>query len=179
MKQKSLKLWIALMTGLLAFALSGCDSDDSSGNTLSVTTPSVTSTPSTPNSSSNDAAEIASLSIAPGADECNIIGCYGSLESFSQLPVNFQVTGYNSGGVYVSIPSGEENLEGFPGDHMEARRTINIAIQGSTILRVEDQNGPWCSALGDYYSHADKVLVVHVKHGQAMSRTKLTSISDL
>lgn len=178
MKQKGMKLWIAVMTGILALAISGCDSDDSSSSSSTTTTPSVT-TPSTPNSSSNDAAQIAGLSIAPGADECNIIGTYGTLESFSKLPVNFQVTGFNGGGVWVSIPTGEDNLEGFPGDHLEARRTVNIAIQGNTIIGVEDQNGPWCSALGNYYSSSDKVLVVHVKKGQALSRTKLTNVSDL
>ena len=180
MKQKGLKVWIAVMTGILTLAICGCDSDDGESNTASISTPSAT-TPTTPTStsSSNDAAEIASLSLAAGADGANIIGCYGTLESFSQLPVNFQVTGYNAGGIYVSIPAGEENLEGFPGDHMEARRTINIAVQGNTILKVEDGNGPWCSSLGEYSGQADKVFVVHAKHGQAVSRTKLTNTSEL
>lgn len=178
MKQKSLKVWIAATMGVLALILSGCDSSDDSNNNLSLSTPSVT-TPATPNSSSNDAAEIASLSIAPGADECNIIGTYGSLESYSQLPVNFQITGFSAGGVTTTIPTGEDNLDGFPGDHLQVRRTVNIAVSGNTVIRVEDGNGPWCSSLGNFYSQSDKVMVVHVKQGQAMSRTKLTSISDL
>lgn len=178
MKQKGLKVWIAVITGILALSISGCDSDDGGSNTASLSTPSVT-TPATPNSSSNDASEIQALNIGSGADNHGLIRLYGTLSSFSALPVNFQVTGYSNGGSYFSVPTGESNLDGFPGDHMEARRFIVMAIKGNAILKVEDGSGTWNSHIGEYYAHSDKILAIHLKHGQAVSRTKLTAKSEI
>ncbi len=176
MKQKGMKVWIAVMTGILVLTLCGCDSDDGESNTASLTAPSAT-TPSTP-SSSNDSSTIQALSIGSGADNHGLISLYGTLSSFSALPVNFQVTGFSNNGAHFSIPTGESSLDGFPGDHMEARRFIVMAIQGNTVLKVEDGNGTWNRPIGDYYNHADKILAVHLKHGQAVSRTLLTNTSD-
>ena len=79
----------------------------------------------------------------------------------------------------MSVPEGEANLGPTGDSDADYRRFIVLLISGNTVVEVEDGNGEWNSPAGHYYGQVDKLLIIHLKSGKAMSRTKLTNTSEL
>ncbi|EKD26099.1 MAG: hypothetical protein ACD_79C01370G0001 [uncultured bacterium] len=176
-----MKKWTIILLSLSLIYISGCEEVDEAATSAvesnTPTTPTTTTTTTTP-ASSDDVNDVKALNAPGGTDPHNLIPLYGSLQSFADLPVNFEITSWSRNGIYCSVPEGEPHMDSLPGDHMQARRGLAMAFVGNNLVHIEDFAGTWSSALGESYGHAEKLLIIHLKEGRAVSRTRLSNSSD-
>lgn len=163
-----MKKFIMLLLGVSLMALSGCDDDDDKKTTETDSTNQAT-----------DVEDVKSLNWHASGDPHNLVGLYGSLASFADLPVNFNIVYWASDGANVSVPEGEDNLDPLGGEHMQKRRALILAFSGSDLIHTEDFASTYNSHIGSSYGRATHLMAIHCKNGSALSRTKLTSVDEI
>lgn len=118
------------------------------------------------------------------ADECGLLPLYcgghgaAYFSNIAMVPIDFTCD-FDSSGVSISIPASDETraMAGYGQDHIEMRRAIACVFDSSgKLLEAEDfANSTFLdSRWKDKPVYSG--LVLHVKKGQLISRTKLTEV---